>query len=134
MPLRVFIARPIQPSIIKQVAQSCEVEVHPGDAPIAPPQFANAIASMDRVVSAGGNISEDVLGSAAKLRVVAHTGAGYDAIDLAACTKRGIAVTSTLTEWTADFAFGLLLAVSRLFKADRNVRAGEWKIGVFDLL
>jgi lactate dehydrogenase-like 2-hydroxyacid dehydrogenase len=135
---RVFIARPIQQSVIQQIAQSCEVEVYPQDAPMTLPQLVATIGAMDGVMSVGGNISEPVLQSAPKLRVVANIGAGYDTIDLTACTKRSIAVTNTpdvLTESTADFAFALLLAVSRrLFEADSYVRDGEWKTGQYHLL
>ena len=135
---RVFIARPIQQSVIEQIAQSCEVEIYSQDAPMTLPQFVEAIGAMDGVVSVGGNITEPVLQSAPKLRVVANIGAGYDTIDLEACTKRSIAVTNTpdvLTESTADFAFSLLLAVSRrLFEADGYVRDGGWKTGQFHLL
>ena len=135
---RVFIARPIQPLIIERIARLCEVEVCPIDAPISPPQFAEQITAMDGLMSVGGNISEAVLITAHKLRIVANVGAGYDTIDLPACTKRGIAVTNTpgvLTESTADFAFTLLLALSRrLFEADSYVREGKWKAGLFKLL
>ena len=135
---RVFVARPIQPSVVERVAQLCDVEVHPVDAPMTAGQFAQAIAQMDGVISVGGNVSEEALTRAPKLRVVANIGAGYDTIDVAACTKRRIAVTNTpdvLTESTADFAFALLLAVSRrLFEADHYVRDGSWKSGPFGLL
>ena len=135
---RVFVARPIQPSVVERVSRSCDVEVHPADEPMTAAQFADSIAHCDGVISVGGNVSEETLAHAPKLRVVANIGAGYDTIDVAACTKRRIAVTNTpdvLTESTADFAFALLLAVSRrLFEADRYVRDGKWKTGLFSLL
>jgi glyoxylate reductase len=56
---------------------------------------------------------------------------GYDNIDIAAATRRGIPVGNTpgvLTETTADLAFGLLMAASRrIVEGDRRVRAGKWK-------
>lgn len=135
---RIFVARPIQKLVLERIAKSCDVEVHPADAPMPASQFADAIADMDGVISVGGNVTAEVLAGAPKLRVVANIGAGYDTIDVAACTKRRITVTNTpdvLTESTADFAFALLLAVSRrLFEADRYVRDGEWKTGLFGLL
>jgi glyoxylate reductase len=49
-------------------------------------------------------------------------------VDVGACADRGIVVTNTpgvLTEATADFAFGLLLAAARrIAEGDRVVRAG----------
>lgn len=66
------------------------------------------------------------------LRLVANLGVGYDNIDVAAATARGIAVTNTpgvLDEATADLAFTLLLATARrVVEADRFVRTGaEWR-------
>ena len=92
---RIFIARPIQRPVIDRVAQFCEVTVHPADAPMLAPQFAEAISGMDGVISVGGNVSDEVLARAPKLRVVANIGAGYDTINVAACTKRRIAVSNT---------------------------------------
>ena len=55
---------------------------------------------------------------------------GYDNIDLAAATKRGVLITNTpgvLTETTADMAFALLLASARrLNDGEQAVRDGSW--------
>ncbi|HYZ77718.1 MAG TPA: D-glycerate dehydrogenase [Gaiellaceae bacterium] len=67
------------------------------------------------------------------LRVVANYGVGYDDIDVAACARRGVAVTNTpgvLDAATADLAFALVLAVRRrLVEADAFVRSGRWASG-----
>jgi hydroxypyruvate reductase len=67
------------------------------------------------------------------LRLIACNGTGLERIDLDAARRRGIAVCNTpdaVTEDTADFAIGLMYAVSRrLVEADRFVRAGLWKKG-----
>lgn len=67
-----------------------------------------------------------------RLRVIASIGVGYDHIDIAAATERGIIVTNTpgvLTETTADLAFALIMASARrLGEAERFVRAGNWKM------
>ncbi len=64
------------------------------------------------------------------LRVVANVAVGYDNVDVAACAARGVVVTNTphvLTESTADFTFGLLLAAARrIAEGDRIVRAGRF--------
>lgn len=65
------------------------------------------------------------------LKVVANMAVGYDNIDVAAATERGVYVTNTpgvLDETTADTAFMLLLAAARrLGEAERLLRAGEWQ-------
>lgn len=71
------------------------------------------------------------------LELIANFGVGYDKIDVAAATARGIAVTHSpevLTEEVADLTLGLLLmTVRRLGQAERFVRAGRWANGPFPL-
>jgi glyoxylate reductase len=65
------------------------------------------------------------------LRAVANYGVGYDNIDIAAATGRGIIVTNTpdvLTDATADVALALILAVARrLGEGERMMRAGKFE-------
>lgn len=65
------------------------------------------------------------------LRVIAVAGAGTDAIDLEAAAARGIAVLTAgeaLVETTADLAFALILAASRMIvDAQTELRAGLWE-------
>ena len=65
------------------------------------------------------------------LRLVANFSVGYDRIDLAELTRRGIAVTNTpgvLSAATADLTFALILATRRrVVEGDALVRAGEWQ-------
>ena len=64
------------------------------------------------------------------LRIVANYGAGYDSVDVAECTRRGVAVTNTpgvLDTAVADLTLALILAVRRrIVEADRYVREGRW--------
>jgi phosphoglycerate dehydrogenase-like enzyme len=66
---------------------------------------------------------------ATRLRVIARTGIGYDAIDLDAATRRGIAVCNAPdgpTVSTAEHALMLLLAVAkRLRPAEAALRSGS---------
>jgi glyoxylate reductase len=72
----------------------------------------------------------ELLAAAPQLRIVANHAVGYDNVDVATCTERGILVTNTpdvLTDATADFTFALLLAAARrLVEGDRLVRSGGW--------
>lgn len=76
-------------------------------------------------------VDEELLSAAPRLKVVSNMAVGVDNVDLAACSRRGIAVGHTpgvLTETTADLAFGLMLAAARrLVEADAYVRSGNWK-------
>jgi len=56
---------------------------------------------------------------------------GYDNIDVAAATQRGVLVTRTpgvLSQTVAEFTMALMLAAARrVVEGDRRVRRGEWK-------
>jgi glyoxylate reductase len=65
------------------------------------------------------------------LRFVCHNGAGYDQIDVAACTARGIRVSNVpraVDDATADLALFLVLgALRNLNVAMVALRAGHWR-------
>jgi len=76
-------------------------------------------------------INEEFLHAAPKLRIAANVAVGFDNIDVAVCTKRGVAATNTpgvLDETTADFAWTLLMAVARrVAEGEVLARSGKWK-------
>jgi glyoxylate reductase len=92
--------------------------------------LAKALRDVDAIMPCGLRVGKDAIENAAKLRVVANIGAGYDNIDVNECTRRRILVTNTpdvLTEATADLAFALTLAAARrVVEGDRFVRRGNW--------
>jgi glyoxylate reductase len=65
-----------------------------------------------------------------QLKLIANFGAGVDHIDVTAATERGIIVTNTpgvLTDDTADFTMGLIMAVARRVVEGANVtQAGDF--------
>ena len=76
-------------------------------------------------------VDEALLEACPGLRVVSNVAVGYNNVDVAACTRRGVVVTNTpdvLTDTTADFAWALLMATARrLVEADRYVREGRFQ-------
>lgn len=83
-------------------------------------------------------VDKELLQAAPKLRIVANVAVGYDNIDVAACTQRGVVATNTpgvLDETTADFAWTLLMAVARrVVEGDQLVRSGKWTGWALDQL
>jgi len=80
-----------------------------------------------------------LLDACPRLRVVSNFAVGYDNIDVAAATERGVLVGNTpgvLTETTADLAFALLLATARrLVEGVEFIQQGQWRTwGPLDLL
>ena len=67
---------------------------------------------------------------AGRLRVIGNVAVGYDNVDIAAAARSNVAVCNTpgvLDETTADLAFALILAASRLLsEAERDLRSGQW--------
>jgi phosphoglycerate dehydrogenase-like enzyme len=71
-----------------------------------------------------------VLESAPELRVIARAGVGYDAVDVAAATERGIVVAitpGTNQDAVAEHTFALILDLAKgVTASDRAVRGGGW--------
>ncbi|KAI6244520.1 putative 2-hydroxyacid dehydrogenase [Erysiphe necator] len=67
------------------------------------------------------------------VRFICHNGAGYDDIDVEACSARGIRVSNTPTavnQATADMTIFLMIgALRRIHLPYLAVRAGEWRGG-----
>ena len=62
---------------------------------------------------------------------------GYNNVDVAACTARGVLVTNTpdvLTETTADFGFALMMATARrIAESEHFLRSGQWNKWAYDM-
>jgi D-3-phosphoglycerate dehydrogenase len=86
------------------------------------------------VVAGGERYTRYVIASTSQLRMIARTGIGFDAIDLAAATEAGVAVVVTPganSESVADFALALILSCLRkTIQADAAVRSGAWRLEI----
>lgn len=83
------------------------------------------------VIARGSNgVNAALMERLPRLKIIANFGVGYERVDLAAATSRGIVVTNTpdvLTDCVADMAVGLLIDVARQISAsDRFIRAKRW--------
>lgn len=89
------------------------------------------------VATTGCPFNADVIDQLPELRMIANVGVGYNNIDVAAATRRGILVSNTpdvLTESTADMAWALLLAAGRrIGDSERWLRDGHWNRWAIDL-
>jgi phosphoglycerate dehydrogenase-like enzyme len=72
-----------------------------------------------------------VIEASPQLRVIARNGVGYDAVDVAAASERGVAVTvspGANHESVAEHALALLLTVARSIVPQHDaIRAGQWR-------
>jgi phosphoglycerate dehydrogenase-like enzyme len=130
-------ARAVQPA--GQQAQAllrnagCELIFPPKFGPLKAPDLVRALDGMDAVLASLDEYSAPVLSapSAARLKIIARWGVGYDSVDLPAATRNGIVVTYTpglLDDAVADYTFALLLSLARrVHEANAAMDRGEWK-------
>lgn len=127
-----YVTRRIFPEAIALLRSVAEVRQWESDLP--PPYerlLAEAKESEALFTLLTDRIDAPLLAAAPRLRVVSNMAVGYNNVDVAAATSRGIYIGNTpgvLTETTAEFAFALLLAwARRVPEAQRFAREGKWK-------
>lgn len=83
-------------------------------------------------------IDADLMDRCPRLKVITQLAVGFNNIDIAAATARGIYVTNTpdvLNETVVETTFALLFAMARrIVEADKYVRDGQWKISWHPLM
>lgn len=88
-------------------------------------------AEFEVVVTNGGKgCSAELMRQLPNLRIILGWGVGYDKVDLAEATRRGIRVANTpdvLNECVADMAIAMILCQARrLLVSSRALAAGDW--------
>lgn len=133
MAFRVYVTRRIpQPGLDVLAGADAVVEINPHDRNLTHDELVEAVRGRDGVLAMLADAIDDaVLAAAAPpCRVVANYAVGFNNVDIAAATKRGVLVTNTpgvLTETTADLAWAGLMAIARrIVEGDRLVRSGGW--------
>lgn len=129
---RILVTRKLPAAALDLVAQACEVQLDPEDQHLSPPALRQAVADKAGILCVvTDRIDARLLAQAPQLKVVSNVAVGYDNVDVQAATRHGVVVTHTpgvLTDTTADFVWGLLLAIARRIpEGDRYIRAGQWR-------
>ena len=79
-------------------------------------QLLEAVADADGIIIRSDKITAEVIAAAKNLRIVVRAGAGYDNVDLAAATERGIVVMNTPgqnSNAVAELALAMMIYMSR---------------------
>lgn len=135
---KVFVTRQIPKEALELLESRCDVDVFPGKC--TKENLLSVASAYDAIIPVSGiKIDTDVCNElAARCKIIAGHGVGYNNIDVEAATRLGIWVTNTpdvVTDATADLAFSLLCAVSRrICEGDKFVRAGHTEWGPTNLL
>lgn len=129
---KVFVTQLIPGEGINLLKQTCEVKVSPQKGPISRKDLIKGVKWADALLSLLTNkIDAEVMDANPNLKVIANYAVGFDNINIAEATKRGIPVTNTpgvLTESVAEHAIALMMAVGkRILEADPFLRAGKYK-------
>ena len=132
----VLLTRRIPSSVLSRLEAACDVDRYE---PRGPDELkARLVGKQGLVCVLLDRITEDVLGRADELKIVANIAVGYDNIDVAAARRRGVVVTNTpdvLTEAVAEFTWALILAAARrVGEGERLVRARGWKGWALDFM
>ncbi len=130
--LQVYVTRVIPDAGLEMIRAVADVELWEGDEPPPYEILLVKVEGLDGLVCLlTDRIDAELMDAAGgSLRVISQMAVGFDNIDVAAATERGIPVGNTpgvLTETTADFAFTLLMAAARrIVEGERYVKAGKW--------
>ncbi len=129
---KVYVTRLLPKPAMDKIHSFCEAEVWEGELPPPRDTLLEKVRDVKGLVSLlTDKVDAELMNGAPNLKVVSNYAVGFDNIDVAEATNRGIIVGNTpgvLTDTTADFAFTLMMAAARrVAEADRTVRAGKWK-------
>lgn len=99
-----------------------------------PEQLYEAAAGADAMIVRSDLVTREVLDAATNLKIVVRAGAGYDNIDLAAATEKGVVVMNTPgqnSNAVAELAFGLMVYGARgLYSGKSGTELRGKKLGI----
>ena len=75
-----------------------------------------SVTDAEALIVRSDKVTEEVMAAAPKLKIVVRAGAGFDNVDLAAATARGIVVMNTPgqnSNAVAELALGLMIFMAR---------------------
>ncbi len=97
-------------------------------------QFYDAVADADALIVRSDKVTKEVIDHAKNLKIVVRAGAGFDNLDLAACTARGIVAMNTPgqnSNAVAELAIGLMVYMARnTFKPGTGSELKGKRIGI----
>ncbi len=131
---RVYVTRGVRPAVLARLSEVSEPRSWAGTGRCPAEVLSEEVGDVTAVVGTD-HWTPELMDKAPRLRLIALTAVGFDSVDVAAATERGIIVTNTagsLTDTVADLVFALMLAVARrVCESERWLRSGNWhSVGV----
>jgi len=135
----ILISRILPEEAVARARSRAVVDLHEADKPLGRTELIARLKGRQGLICLITDaIDAPLLAACPDLKVVANVAVGFNNIDVAEATKRGVVITNTpdvLTETTADFAWTLLMATARrVVEADYYVRQGKFTHWEFMLL
>jgi glyoxylate reductase len=135
----ILVTRRLPAAIVSKLETAGTVDLHSGDASLTRQELQARVAGKDALVSMlTDTVDRAVIDAGSQLKVIANVAVGYNNIDIAYATSRGVVVTNTpdvLTASVADFTWSLILALTRrLSEGERLLRSGGWNGWSFDFM
>jgi len=129
---KIFVTSQYPGDAVKRLARQYDVQVFPEDRlPTQKELIEYSQGSIALITTVSDLIDREIIDECPELKIVSNSGVGYENVDIAYATEKGIFVTNTpdvLTETTADMAWVLMLSVARrIVEADAFVREGKFK-------
>ena len=131
--MKLVITRRVFRELVERLSGAYEVVHNEEDRPWPVEELASRMqGASGAMATVMDKFDEALLAKCPDLKVISNIAVGYNNIDVAAATRRGIRVTNTpgvLDDTTADLTWSLLMAAARrIAEADAYVRRGDWKI------
>jgi len=99
-----------------------------------PNDLVKAIADADALIVRSDKVTKEVIEAGKNLKIVVRAGAGYDNLDLAACTAKGVVAMNTPgqnSNAVAELAIGMMIYLARgLFNPGTGTEIMGKKLGI----
>lgn len=132
--MKIFVTRQIPGNSLEKLKDLGEVTVSEFDRPLTPEELIEKGKESDMLLSLlTDRIDGDLMDAIGpQLKIVSNYAVGFDNIDVAAATDRGIVVTNTpceeVNEAVAEHTWALILALSRrVVEADEATKRGSYR-------
>ncbi len=101
---------------IKEIIEAAGIELVLLEKYTDKAQLLEAVADVEGIIIRSDKITAEVIAAAKNLKIVVRAGAGYDNVDLAAATERGVVVMNTPgqnSNAVAELALGMMVYMAR---------------------
>lgn len=100
----------------------------------SPEELIAAVADVDAMIIRSDKVTKEVINAAKNLKVIVRAGAGYDNIDLQACTDKGVVAMNTPgqnSNAVAELVFGMaVMAVRNMYNGTSGTELKDKPLGI----